>query len=244
MKMQLSTEAVLNALADALAHAWSARAGSAAVGPLAAPESTDGWLASFSFTGTVTGPASIWFERESAQACLRAVRPADGAPADAEVESLLGEIVTDAVAAFASRAPFTGAVASQVEMVAGVPGAGSQAFEISAAGMPAWRVACWADVTAAAAEAAAPNDDRLSAVLEVELPLVVRFGRAVMPFRALASLGPGSVVDMGRSPEEPVELLVGERLIARGEVVIVGGNYGVRITELTGARPIPGMEAR
>jgi flagellar motor switch protein FliN/FliY len=79
-----------------------------------------------------------------------------------------------------------------------------------------------------------PADTRLDAVLDVELPLVVRFGRAVMPLRALADLGPGSVIDMGRSPDEPVELLVGERIIARGEVVIVSGNYGVRITELTG----------
>ena len=81
------------------------------------------------------------------------------------------------------------------------------------------------------------GDARLEAVLDVDLPLVVRFGRAVMPLRALAGLGPGSVVDMGRSPDEPVELLVGERLIARGEVVIVAGNYGVRITELMTARP-------
>jgi flagellar motor switch protein FliN/FliY len=79
-----------------------------------------------------------------------------------------------------------------------------------------------------------PSETRLGAVLDVELPLVVRFGRAVMPLRALADLGPGSVIDMGRSPDEPVELLVGERIIARGEVVIVAGNYGVRITELTG----------
>jgi flagellar motor switch protein FliN/FliY len=49
---------------------------------------------------------------------------------------------------------------------------------------------------------------------------------------------------MGRSPDEPVELLVGERLIARGEVVIVGGNYGVRITELTSGRRSADSEAR
>jgi flagellar motor switch protein FliN/FliY len=66
-----------------------------------------------------------------------------------------------------------------------------------------------------------------------------------MPLRALAELGPGSVVDMGRSPDEPVELLVGERVIARGEVVVVAGNYGVRITELGGGRQGGGdMEAR
>ncbi|MCC7010590.1 MAG: FliM/FliN family flagellar motor switch protein [Acidobacteria bacterium] len=86
---------------------------------------------------------------------------------------------------------------------------------------------------------------RLDAVLDVDLPLVVRFGRAVMPLRALADLGPGSVVDMGRSPDEAVDLLVGDRLVARGEVVIVGGNYGVRITELVGAEGRPASpEAR
>ena len=90
-----------------------------------------------------------------------------------------------------------------------------------------------------------PKDARLDAVLDVDLPLVVRFGRAIMPLRTLADLGPGSVIDMGRSPDEPVELLVGERLIARGEVVIVGGNYGVRITELAGTRAqSSGLEAR
>lgn len=88
------------------------------------------------------------------------------------------------------------------------------------------------------------NGSRLDAVLEVDLPLVVRFGRAVMPLRALADLGPGSVIDMGRSPDEPVELLVGDRLVARGEVVIVGGNYGVRITELTGPQAATELEAR
>jgi flagellar motor switch protein FliN/FliY len=49
---------------------------------------------------------------------------------------------------------------------------------------------------------------------------------------------------MGRSPDEPVELLVGERVIARGEVVIVGGNYGVRITELANGRRTAELEAR
>ncbi|MEO7191697.1 MAG: FliM/FliN family flagellar motor switch protein [Vicinamibacterales bacterium] len=90
----------------------------------------------------------------------------------------------------------------------------------------------------------APESPRLSAVMDVDLPLVVRFGRAIMPLRALADLGPGSVIDMGRSPDDPVELLVGDRLVARGEVVIVGGNYGVRITELTGHGMAAELETR
>ena len=66
----------------------------------------------------------------------------------------------------------------------------------------------------------------------VELPLVVRFGRTVMSLKALSGLGPGSIVDMGRSPDDPVELLVSDKVVAYGEVVIVDGNYGLRITDL------------
>jgi flagellar motor switch protein FliN/FliY len=76
----------------------------------------------------------------------------------------------------------------------------------------------------------------LDLVLDVELPLMVRFGRAVLSLKTLAGLGPGSIVDMGRSPDDPVELLVSDKVIAYGEVVIVDGSYGLRITELV-SRP-------
>jgi flagellar motor switch protein FliN/FliY len=48
----------------------------------------------------------------------------------------------------------------------------------------------------------------------------------------LTQLGPGSVLDLGRSPDDPVELLVSDRIVAHGEVVIVGGNYGIRIVDV------------
>lgn len=102
------------------------------------------------------------------------------------------------------------------------------------------------DESAATAPGAAPaNDARLAAVLDVDLPLVVRFGVTSLPLRTLSGLGSGSVVDLNRAPEDPVDLLVGDRVIARGEVVVVDGQYGVRITELlTQARPVAAaMEA-
>jgi flagellar motor switch/type III secretory pathway protein FliN len=75
----------------------------------------------------------------------------------------------------------------------------------------------------------------MDTVLNVDLPIVVRFGRTVMPLHAVAELGPGSVIDMGRSPEEPWNLLRGRpRDRPRRTVVVVSGNYGVRITHLTG----------
>ena len=76
------------------------------------------------------------------------------------------------------------------------------------------------------------SGQNLDLVLDVELPLIVRFGRTQMSFRALSSLGPGSLLDLGRTPDDPVEMLIGERVIARGEVVIVGGNYGLRVLDL------------
>jgi flagellar motor switch protein FliN len=79
---------------------------------------------------------------------------------------------------------------------------------------------------------ATTQSTNMDVVLDMELPLIVRFGRTVMSLKALAALGPGSIVSMGRSPDDPVELLVSDQVIARGEVVIVGGNYGVRVTHL------------
>ena len=75
-------------------------------------------------------------------------------------------------------------------------------------------------------------ENRIAVILDIELPVVVRFGRTELPLRALTKLSPGSVIDLGRSPDDPVELLVSDRVVARGEVVIVGGNYGVRVLDV------------
>jgi flagellar motor switch protein FliN/FliY len=83
--------------------------------------------------------------------------------------------------------------------------------------------------------AAAPaqiDPSRIDVILDIDLPVVVRFGRTDLPLRALTRLGPGSVIDLGRSPDEPVEVMVSNRVVARGEVVIVGGNYGIRIIDV------------
>ena len=79
---------------------------------------------------------------------------------------------------------------------------------------------------------AEPVGNRIDVILDIDLPVVVRFGHTELPIRALTRLGPGSVIDLGRSPDEPVEVLVSNRVVAHGEVVIVGGNYGVRILDV------------
>ena len=65
-------------------------------------------------------------------------------------------------------------------------------------------------------------------MLEVSL----RFGQHQIRLADLAELGPGSVIELDRRVEEPVELVLGSKILARGEVMIVDGNYGLRVTEL------------
>jgi flagellar motor switch protein FliN/FliY len=81
--------------------------------------------------------------------------------------------------------------------------------------------------------AAVPSN--LDVILDIDLPLSVSFGQTDLSLETLTRLGPGSVIDLGRSPDDPVDVLVNGRLVARGEVVVVGGNYGVRILEVVSA---------
>jgi flagellar motor switch protein FliN/FliY len=53
-----------------------------------------------------------------------------------------------------------------------------------------------------------------------------------MALREVLELGPGDVVELDRHVSEPVELIVGDRIVARGEVVVVSGNFALRITEV------------
>lgn len=78
-------------------------------------------------------------------------------------------------------------------------------------------------------EPAPRNLDRL---LGVELEIIVRFGTTTMPLRDVVRLGTGMMIELNRAVDEPVELLVNNRPLARGEVVVIDGYYGVRITEI------------
>ena len=57
-----------------------------------------------------------------------------------------------------------------------------------------------------------------------------------MMVEEVLALGPGSVVELNKLAGEPVDILVNERLIARGEVVVVDENFGVRVTEIVSPR--------
>ena len=126
-----------------------------------------------------------------------------------------------------------GATIAPVAAAATVAAAVTGPPETVGAVLPNETAATAADAAASAAMPAADNAaGRIGVILGIDLPVVVRFGRTEMPIRALAKLGPGSVIELGRSPGDPVEMLVSDRIVARGEVVIVGGNYGIRIVDV------------
>jgi flagellar motor switch protein FliN len=79
-------------------------------------------------------------------------------------------------------------------------------------------------------------------LLGVKLPIRVLLGRTQLCLRDVAQLGNGSVVELDCSPNDPVEVIVNDKVIAHGEVVVVGGNYGVRITRIAGAADKPDVE--
>ena len=80
------------------------------------------------------------------------------------------------------------------------------------------------------------NQDALGLLMDMEMPLLVRFGSTRMLLSEVLALGPGSVVEFRRAPDEPVDLLVNGRVVARANVVVVQGNYGVRIIEIASQR--------
>ena len=69
-------------------------------------------------------------------------------------------------------------------------------------------------------------------LFDVQLHLSVELGRTSIPVREILQLGPGSIVELDKLAGEPVDILVNGKLIARGEVVVVDENFGVRITDV------------
>lgn len=77
----------------------------------------------------------------------------------------------------------------------------------------------------------------LGRVIDVPLSVTLRFGQRNMRLCEVLELNTGAVVELDRQVEDPVDLILDERVIARGEVVIVDGNYGLRVTEIVERHP-------
>jgi flagellar motor switch protein FliN/FliY len=98
------------------------------------------------------------------------------------------------------------------------------------------QLAAAASVPAADFSPATALSPGIELLLDVELDASLRFGSREMPLGEILDLGPGDVVQLDRHLTDPVDLIVGDKIVARGEVVLVNGNFGLRVTEVAAPR--------
>jgi flagellar motor switch protein FliN/FliY len=228
------------------------------------------WIAHVRADGELSGSMTVVLDHDGATAITSLMTGIEGAIPDEALLDTIREVLAQAVGALALKPVLRGAKLSVADVATSqdtVPEGEWSAYAIAAGKLPgALAVTVWGSVAvaqAAASKAPGPKpvaapapaaaksepaagtlDDRIDVLLDIDLPLVVRFGRTELPLKALTRLGPGSVIDLGRSPDDPVEVLVSNRVVARGEVVIVSGSYGIRILDVVSQRErVSSMEA-
>lgn len=212
--------------------------GSATSGALSAAPA-DGWIVTLEAGHGATGLLHVQVGRAGIEAFTRKITGLEvDAPEDAVIDTLK-EICAQAAGGVVQQAPCSGTTLSVINAgpaAAATPDA-PVLMSIAGEGLEPLLLALWGTIELVPAGAPPPSEapthgPKLDVILDIDLPLMVRFGRTELPLKILTSLAPGSVIDLGRSPDDPVEVLVSNQIVARGEVVIVGGNYGVRITDV------------
>jgi flagellar motor switch protein FliN/FliY len=206
------------------------------------------WAVSLAFAGPSQGTVILGFEAEGAQTLAKLIMALEDDPTETAVADTLLEVCGQALSAVGQRNGFEGLRLVEAKLVAIPPMMEPTTFALRAGDKYSTSIASWAFVEPAtekpapsvAPAAAAPGvgaqaPANLDLILDIDLPLTVRFGETEMALHSLTRLAPGSIIDLGRSPDDPVDILVNGRLVARGEVVVVGGNYGVRIVEVISA---------
>jgi len=76
------------------------------------------------------------------------------------------------------------------------------------------------------------EETKLDVVFDMEMEAALHFGTSEVLLKEVLALGPGDVVELDRQAGAPVDLVVGGRIVARGEVVVVKGNFALRVTEV------------
>ncbi len=110
-------------------------------------------------------------------------------------------------------------------------------IQVSAALMAALRsqsseISAEIPTAAVTAPSAAQSSVKLELLMDVELAVTLRFGSRRLLLREILDLNSGAVVELDRQVYEPVDLMLDGRVVARGEVVVVDGNYGLRVVEV------------
>ncbi len=202
---------------------------------------------SLKLEGSLHGECFAEFYEPQASELAAALAKSEGDAADGEPVKSLEAIVSSAAGAVsASLASQYGEFSIQVEGVSGLAFGGMFVVPLASPADPGQAAvllyfdgdlldalsASPADTTQADTDRHSIHPGNLKLVMDVELNVSLRFGQRQLPLREVLELGSGSVVELDRMVDEPVELLLDGKLIARGEAVIVDGNYGLRVTEI------------
>lgn len=99
-----------------------------------------------------------------------------------------------------------------------------------------------ASMPMAAAPAAAPHpaqavglSGNVDLLMDIELPVIIRIGKTELLLQDILKLTPGAIIELNKAMDDPIDMLVNNKLVARGEVVVVDGNFAFRITEIVSA---------
>jgi flagellar motor switch protein FliN/FliY len=137
-------------------------------------------------------------------------------------------------ASFQSPAGTTPALALELQLSAALVAALRRPDVAAGAGgaTPTPLASPLAGSTTESGEDPSPGSVNLDFLKDVPLDLTLRFGQRRMVLREILELGPGSVIELDRHLKEPVELLLDGQVLARGEVVVIQGCYGLRVTQI------------
>ncbi|WP_159810271.1 flagellar motor switch protein FliN [Cellulomonas citrea] len=121
---------------------------------------------------------------------------------------------------------------ARTEQVAHVVGADTEVFALQADGQDV----AWFTVRLRGSQVSGPQASvqpgSMRVLYDVEMTLTAELGRTRLPLRQVLELAPGAVLELDRTAGSPADVMVNGRLIARGEVVVVDEDYGLRITEI------------
>lgn len=217
--------------------------------PEAPPATADDLLAIVAASGALRGEMTLRLPRASVLA-LGQIFLQETQDASAELkgdhkeamEELLRQVAGQVSTALADRWSET-----QLRAQAGGPptwSAGAQGWMASKPGAPAsllieWQLSAALVAAlqpppsgAAKSSSSSPTGEKLDLLMDVELDVTLRFGKRNMLLREILELDEGSVVELDRQLQDPADLLLDGKVIARGELVVVDGNYGLRVVEV------------
>lgn len=176
-------------------------------------------------TATLAAAAGVTLEPAATEADAAATSEVDAAAA-AGAESVVDSVPAEPVLSSSAPAPVASPVASAVAE------AYDEAYDDGVVAMPAPRPSTAVALPPTARLRPVAGGRGIEMLHGVEMEVTVELGRTRMPVRELLALSPGAVLELDRAAGSPADLLVNGRLIARGEVVVVDEDFGLRVTEI------------